>query len=234
VVGINTAIRAGADGIGFAIPVAALRDVLGQLKEKGYVERGKLGLAFQPITPALANALRLDRARGALVSEVASGSSAAKAGIQAGDVIVAVNGSPIRRAEELPRNVARHAPGASIEVELLREGATLTLRATLDKLEDDDGGPPPPRRNERGASTKSELLGIEVEDLPGGGVRVTSLTKPLKDLQPGDIIVEMNGEGVRDVADLRGKLKRLDPKGTALLRVRRGDHQRYVGVPLSQ
>ena len=232
VIGINTAIRAGADGIGFAIPVAALRDVLGQLKDKGFVERGKLGLAFQPITPALAKALGLDRVRGALVSEVMAGSSAAKAGIQPGDVVVAVNGVTIRRAEELPRNVARHAPGTTIDVQLVRQDEALTVKATLDKLEDDDEGPPQ-RSTNRAPTSKSELLGIEVEDLPEGGVRVTALTKPLKDLRPGDVIVEVNGETVRDVAALRDKLKRLDPESTALLRVRRGEHQRYVGIPLS-
>ena len=111
VVGINTAIRAGANGIGFAIPIDEVRDVLQQLREKGHVDRGKLGLAFQVLSHDLAAAKGLSDTRGALVSEVDPGGAAARAGIQAGDVIVGINGSPIQHAEELPRRVARNPPG---------------------------------------------------------------------------------------------------------------------------
>src|SRR5690606_23920877 len=105
VIGINTAIRAGADGIGFAIPIDALKDIVGQLRDKGFVERGKLGLAFQPVTPEIAKALGFDAPHGAMVTEISPGSAAARAGIANGDVIVAVDNVEIRRAEELPRNV---------------------------------------------------------------------------------------------------------------------------------
>src|SRR6185369_4387691 len=119
VVGINAAIRAGANGIGFAIPVDALKDVLPQLREKGHVERGKLGLMFQPVTHDLAKALKLDAPKGALVAEVEPNGPAARAGIKPGDVIMEVNGVPIHHAEELPRNVARNPPGSEIKVTVL-------------------------------------------------------------------------------------------------------------------
>jgi len=234
VVGINTAIRAHADGIGFAIPVDSLRDILAQLKSKGYVERGKLGLAFQPVTQELAKALGLQRPHGALVSEVMPDSSAAKAGIRNGDVIVGVNDTAIHRAEELPRNVARHPPGASIRIALLRNRQRLTVEAKLDKLEDDEPPPQPPRPK-AAPSTRSTMLGIEIEDHPDGGVRVVGPAPPGKNLQVGDIIVEVNGKPVADVEALRGVLKTMKRKSTmVLLRIlRRGSH-RFVAIPLKQ
>jgi serine protease Do len=234
VVGINTAIRAGADGIGFATPVDALKDVMGQLQHKGYVERGKLGLVFQPIDDSLASALGLERPRGALVTHTEPSSAAAKAGIQQGDIIVRVNGVEIRRAEELPRNVARHPPGAKIQVGLLRAGRPLTVTATLDKLEDEET-PPPARR--RGQSSKThEMMGIELEDHPGGGVRIVGMDAPHgpRGLRVGDIIQEVDRKPIRDVTQLQGVMKRLHGKQpTALFKVKRGDRDLYVGVPLA-
>src|SRR5262249_40402236 len=121
VIGINTAIRPGANGIGFAIPIDAVKDVLGQLREKGHVERGRLGLAFQALTPTLATALGVDGPKGALVSDVEPGGAAARAGIKAGDVVVSVNGTPIQHADELRRRVARNAPGSTIKVGVIRD-----------------------------------------------------------------------------------------------------------------
>jgi serine protease Do len=149
VVGINTAIRAGANGIGFAIPVDALKDVLPQLREKGFVQRGKLGLAFQPMTRDLASSLGLDAPKGALVAQVEPGGPAERAGIKPGDVIVEVNGTPIHHAEELPRNVARNAPGAEIKVGVVRGKQRRDVTAKLDALVDEapaPARPPNPKR----------------------------------------------------------------------------------------
>jgi serine protease Do len=234
VVGINTAIRAGADGIGFAIPVNALKDIVQQLEDKGFVERGKLGLAFQPVTPEVAKAMQLERPWGALVSEIVPNSAAARAGIKSGDVIVAVNGTKIRRSEELPRNVARHAPGSSIDVELLREGKKMVVKARLDKLEDEDG-PPPARKSSSPRSPRAAnatALGMEFENAPEGGVRITGMTRAHEGLSRGDIITEVNAQKVGDVDDLRNALKK-SRGNTALLKIKRGDRQRYVGVPLA-
>ncbi len=137
VVGINTAIRAGANGIGFAIPIDEVKDVLGQLREKGHVERGRLGLGFQPVTADLADAMGLDGVHGALVSQVEPGGAAARAGIQARDVIVAVNGTAISHAEELPRRVARNQPGSVIDLTIVRDKQRRDVKATLDVIPDD-------------------------------------------------------------------------------------------------
>jgi len=232
VVGINTAIRAGADGIGFAIPVNALKDVVSQLKDKGFVERGKLGLAFQPVTTEIADALGLDRPRGALVSKVLPRSAAAKAGIKSGDVITAIGNTPIIRSEELPRNVARHAPGSSITVHVLRRGKKLKLSARLDKLEDESAHQDR-RRSPKAKRKASSMLGIELENAQGKGVRVVGFSKPQKGIQPGDLIVEVNGVRVRNVKGFSAALKKVRGD-TALFKVKRNNRERFVGVPLSE
>ncbi len=231
VVGIATAIRAGADGISFAIPIHALKETVSQLKDRGYVQRGKLGLAFQPVTKHLAQALGLGQPRGALVSEVMRGSAAAKAKIKPGDVILAVDGVKIRRAEELPRNVARHAPGASIAIELFRNGKTIQRTATLDKLEGEDG-PPKRRAGKQPPPERESMLGIEVEDASSGGVRIVGLTRPHDDLRPGDVIVEINGTKIRNVAALRAVLGKASAGDSVLFRIERNGNSRFVGVPL--
>ncbi len=229
VIGINTAIRADAEGIGFAIPVDVLKDVVTQLKEKGFVERGKLGLAFQPITPELATALGMERPRGALVNDVQKGSSAANAGIQSGDVIVAVNGIELKRSEELARNVARHPPGTNVEFTLLRTGHTMIVHATLDKLQERERAKP------RTQTTKPEsdrMLGLEVDEHAGGGAVVAGLTKPIEGLSEGDVIVEVSGKPVANVAALRSLLEEHKKGSTVLLRVQRGEHTYFVALPI--
>jgi serine protease Do len=232
VIGINTAIRAGADGIGFAIPIDVLKDIIPQLVDKGFVERGKLGLMFQPVTPEIAAAVGLDRPWGAMVSEVMPGSAAARAGIQSGDVITAVQGEDIHRAIELPRNVARHAPGSTIQVAVLRDGKRLDVKATLDKLEEDKAKPPT-RKAPASKPPSRKVQGIDVEDAKGLGARVTKTDGSVKGLMPGDLIVAVGGETVRTAAELHERLAAAKGKEAVLAQIRRGDHRRYVGIPIT-
>ncbi len=230
VVGINTAIRAGADGIGFAIPVRTLKDVMAQLRNKGFVERGKLGLLFQPVTEEIARAMGLDRPNGALVSEIAPNSAAGRAGLRAGDVIVGVGDVAIDRATQLPRNVARYAPGSTIDVHVLRKGKRLTLRAKLDKLEERERSPqgtPAARKLKNG-----KMLGLQIADHPDGGVRVIGLNRPHNGIERGDVIVEIDGKSVTNVAALKSAVAKAKSRDTVLLKVRRGNRHRYVGIPL--
>jgi serine protease Do len=231
VIGINTAIRAGADGIGFAIPVDALKDIVAQLKDKGFVERGKLGLAFQPVTAEIAQAVGLDRPRGAMVTEILAGSAAARAGFVAGDIIVAVDGAEIHRAEELPRNVARHAPGSTISIDFLRKGNKQSIKATLDKLEDYTQ-PPARSPGKSPTSPGDERLGLELDDHPDGGARVTGMTRPVDGLLPGDRIVELNGRAITNSDALAKGIAALETGATALLKIERRGTPRYVGVPI--
>ncbi len=229
VIGINTAIRAGADGIGFAIPVDALKDVIAQLKTKGFVERGKLGLTFQPVTPELAAALGMERAEGAMVNEVLKNGAAAKAGIHPGDVIVTVDGVGIHRSEELARNIARHAPGSSVDVTVLRHGKPVIARATLDKL---DEGEQPKAATRAGTPKPDRMFGIDVADVPGGGVRVVDLATPIEGLSQGDVIVEVAGKPIANVAELRSELDGHKKGETVLLKVQRNGKALFVGMPV--
>jgi serine protease Do len=233
VVGINTAIRAGANGIGFAIPIDALKDVLQQLRDKGHVDRGKLGLAFQPITNELAKAMQLGSTHGALVADVEPGGSAARAGIQPGDVIVAVNGTPITHAEELPRNVARNAPGSQIKIALERGKQRRDVTATLDTLVDPDAASQPVRRptSSHDAQQPQTRLGLQVSDAQGGGVRIDGISEQSAgELRPGDVIVELAGSRVGNVAQLRSALTKVKPGTTVLAKVKRGELTRYAAV----
>jgi serine protease Do len=232
VIGINTAIRAGANGIGFAIPVDALKDVLPQLRDKGHVDRGKLGLLFQPMTSDLAKALGLPAPKGALVAELEPGGPAERAGIKPGDVIVAVNGTAINHAEELPRNVARNAPGSQIKVTLLRSGKTVDVAAKLDAMKDDDDATPPGRRGPAAPQghQSADKLGIQASDAPGGGVRVERVLDDDSELQPGDVITEVNSQPVKDVAALNAQMSKLKPGTTALVKVKRGKVTRFAAV----
>jgi serine protease Do len=235
VVGINTAIRPGANGIGFAIPIDAVKDVLGQLREKGHVERGRLGLAFQPMTPDLATALGVDGPKGALVSDVEPGGAAARAGIKPGDVVVSVNGTSIQHAEELPRRVARNAPGSAIKVGFVRDKQPREVSATLDAMHDDDAPVSGTRRGAQPSAQPVDKLGIRVSDAPGGGAKVDGIMDDtsIRDLAPGDVILEVNRTAVKDVQGFRAAMSKQKPGSTALLKVRRGRQTLFAAVPIA-
>ena len=138
-VGINTAIfsqTGGSVGIGFAIPINLAKDVLRQLKDRGQVVRGYLGVAVMPVTPEARRAAKLDSARGALVAEVVAGSPAASAGLKPGDVIVAFQGEPIQNPHDLTRRVAGTPPGAKVTLRVARGGGETSVDATLGRLKD--------------------------------------------------------------------------------------------------
>src|SRR5262249_44791469 len=160
VIGINTAINPNGRGIGFAIPADALKDVLGQLITTGKVSRGWLGVAIQPVDATLGKALGTGGAKGALVAEVVPRGPAERAGIKAGDVIVSLDGSPVASSEDLPRMVARHAPGSQSKLEILRNGKREVVKLTLEELKEEpvrvsDQSPAP-------GSSAPEGLGIEI------------------------------------------------------------------------
>jgi serine protease Do len=232
VVGINTAIRPDANNIGFAIPIDALRDVLPQLRDKGRVVRGKLGLVFQPISAELAKALKLDDGKGALVAQIEAGGAAARAGIKPGDVITSVNGTAIVHGDELPRRVAKNAPGSEIRVGLVRAGKAVEVKATLDVLDDEEAPPPPPKGPQK---PESSQLGIQVSNLKSGeGVRVDSIGRgsPVKELAPGDIILEVDGKSVKNADELEKVLAGSKPGSVLLAKIRRGEASRFAAVPI--
>src|SRR6202041_69180 len=134
VVGVNTAIYSpsgGSVGIAFSIPASTVKSVIAQLKEKGSVSRGWIGVQIQPVTQDIADSLGLKKAEGALVAEPQATGPAAKAGIQAGDVITAVNGETVKDARELARTIGGLAPGSSAKLDVLHQGKTKIVNLTL-------------------------------------------------------------------------------------------------------
>ncbi len=157
VIGINTAIHPRGHGLGFAIPIDDIKEVLPQLLAKGRVDRGRLGVMVEPLDAPTAKALGLGAPRGAWVTVVEKGSPAERAGLRAGDLIVDVDGAPIVRQQDLQRIIARHTPGAKASLGLLRRGSLLTVDVTLGELRAnvDDSSAPAGRANDSDLGARS-------------------------------------------------------------------------------
>ena len=168
VVGINTAILASGQGIGFATPSNIAKSIIPQLESKGKVVRGMIGVQVQNVTPELAKSFGMSEPKGALVAQVNPDTPAAKAGIHRGDIIIEFNGHPIHEMNELPRMVADTAPGSKATLKVLREGKEKTLNLTITELTDEQAGPGQRRRG--GRENPSGSGGAEPD--PGSGPAV--------------------------------------------------------------
>lgn len=240
VVGIDTAIvsqSGGSVGIGFAIPIDLAKGILPQLQAQGHVTRGWLGVSIQPVTPALAKALQLAEPKGALVAQVLPDSPAAKAGLKAGDVIVAYEGHPITKASDLPRFVAATEIGRAATLQVLRDAKSLSFTAQITEL--------PEPGQVAATSSGRETLGLAVQPLSPAlakelgvvdktGVVVADVRdgSPAAEagIQPGDVIVEANRRPVKTVADLRSALDAQKPGEPTLLRLHRKDASLFVAL----
>lgn len=236
VVGISTAMAAG-QGIGFAIPVDALEEVLPQLLAKGFVSRGRLGVAVQAVDAPLARALGLDEASGALVGEVEPGSPAEKAGIRPGDVIVALDDTSVVHGHDLPRFIGRHAPGTKVSIKLIGQGAkSRSVDVTLDQLRDHErehgrgmpaAGDPAPAARGRGD------LGLELGDDPRAGIVVVDVlpgSEVAEELEPGDVILEVNGSAPKSAREAETRIRGTTAGRPALLKVQRYGRTGFVAI----
>ncbi len=220
--GVNTAILSGTGGnigIGFAIPSNMVREVVEQLLEHGNVQRGRIGLAIQDVTPGLAQALELSTDRGALVTQIEPGSSAEQAGIQAGDVIVAINGKPIDSSTDLRNEIGLIRAGDSVEVTANRDGERRTTRATVAA---ETAGSAAGARAADPASV-SLLAGATIMELPSDhpaygrvqGLWVSAVAAGSAaarfGLRADDIITGVNREPIASVAELTAALNRARP-----------------------
>ncbi len=240
VVGINTAIVAGGTGIGFAIPVNMAREIVRQLKDRGRVTRGWLGVMIQEVTKELAEQFGLEEPMGALVSDVVQDGPADKAGIERGDIIVEFDGQTIRKMNQLPRIVASHAPGSTVEVVVLRKGDRKTFRVTLGELKEETLAGRARIEEELGLTVQEvtpELrkhLGLDVEK----GLVVSGVERGSPAYQAGirrgDVIIEVNQREVEDLDDYRKALEQSKGKESVLFLVKRGAGTLYVVVPLSK
>jgi len=244
VIGVNTAIfspSGGSVGIGFDIPADTAKMIVAQLKEKGHVTRGWLGVQIQPVTADIANSLGLKNAAGAIVDEPQSGSPAAQAGIKSGDVITAVNGVQVKDARELARTIGMMAPDTSVKLDIVRNGEPRSVTATLAQVPNeqqakaDDSAQPTsgvphlglqlaPARDVSGAGDKGVVVtGVEPDSPAAEG-----------GFQSGNVILEVGGKPVADAGDVRNALSEAKSQGKhqILIRAKMGDATRFIALPL--
>jgi serine protease Do len=218
VVGIATAINYGAENIGFAVPVDTLKQILPQLRERGTVSRGYLGVVVRNLTLAQAGAWGLADARGALVVDVPEGTPGAAGGVRHGDVVLGVDGRPVAVTKDLIDYVASRVPGTTVALDLWRDGSRVPAMVKLAERPHaaNEAIEEPPARPARVAKP-AEWLGIQVLPLTGDlrkahaipdgveGLLVGAVapTSPLYDqsVSPGDVVSEVNGRPVRSLAD---------------------------------
>jgi serine protease Do len=241
VVGVNTAIYSptgGSVGIGFAIPASVARDVIDQLRERGQVSRGYIGVQIQAITPEIADSMGLRNTRGALVAEAQADTPAARAGLQAGDVIIAVNGERIQNPRELSRLIAGLGPQRKADIAYIRDGRERTVAVTLDALPDRTASTPETGRPDRQQDQDGARLGLRLA--PGAnGVEVAEVEPgspaARNGLRQGDVILEVAGKAVRRPADVASAVRdaRASDRKTVLMRVRSGEGTRFVAVPVA-
>jgi serine protease Do len=252
VIGINTVILSptgGSIGIGFAIPAETAKAVIAQLMETGSVTRGWLGAQFQSLTPTLADALGLKKARGVLVAEPFADGPAKKAGIEAGDLIDTLNGAIVKDDHELSRRMIGLAPGTRIDLGIVRHGEEKIVALTVEEpptrktlapfhpreararprpsdLASDFGLTLAPAAQTPGnASQGAVVIGIDPEG------RATDVG-----IEAGDIILEVSGKAVHTPDDISDALNEARSGGrqVAWMRLRSGNTMRFVAVPLDQ
>jgi serine protease Do len=239
VVGINTAIfsqSGGNIGIGFATPINSAKDILPELKGKGKVTRGWLGVSIQSVTPDIASSLGLDRSRGALVAELIKDAPAERAGIKVGDVIVEFDGAEIKDSTDLPALVARTRPGKQARVKLLRDKKEMTLPVTVDELKESEVVASAKEKGELGLTVQklTPELAENLELSNAQGLVITSVEpgSPADDagLQQGDLIVEIDRKPIREVADFRKAVGDVKKGQRLLFLVRRGGNSLFVAL----
>ena len=238
VVGINTAIIASGQGIGFAIPINMAKEVAPQLQKRGHVTRGLLGVAIQDVTPELAKSLGLKESKGALVSQVVPGGPADKAEIEQGDVIVSFDGRMVDDSKDLPRIVASTTVGKTVTVKLLRDGKEVESQAKVGEMEEEN-------TTETEQSPIHPSLGVTVQNLTpqiarelglkkSAGVVVTGVEpgSPAAEasIQTGDVIQAVNRKPVKNVDDFVKIVEKAKGDGSLLLLVQRGQNTLFAAV----
>jgi serine protease Do len=249
VIGVNTAIYSpsgGSVGIAFAIPSDTVKTVVAQLKDRGAVTRGWIGVQIQPVTQDIADSMGLKKAEGALVAEPQPGSPADKAGIKSGDVIVSVNGEPVRDARYLARRISSMAPNTSVKLGLLHDAKEQTVTLTLGELPKEQQARVGPGQEQQREVPDSDVphLGLSlapasaVAGAGGAGVAVTAVdpSGPAADrgFSVGDVILDVGGKTVGKPGDVKKAIEeaRAAGKHTVLMRVKTGERTRFVAIPL--
>jgi serine protease Do len=255
VIGMNSMIYSptgGSVGIGFAIPASTIHDVIAQLKSHGHVNRGWLGVQIQSITPEMAASLGSKDMTGAIIAEVVPSGPAAKAGMQQGDIVIAVNGKAVQDSRDLSRRVATLLAGSKATFTIMRDGsrkditADITLRKDQQVASNQKGGD-----NDQSES-KTKAMGLGLSPLTPdvrrqfnlddsvNGVLVTDVDPNSdaadKGLRPGDILRSIGNKPVHSPQDVQGRVADAHAAGrkSVLLLVTRGGGERFIAVDIGE
>jgi serine protease Do len=242
VIGINTAIIASGQGIGFAIPINMAVDVIPQLKNKGQVTRGWLGIAIQDITPELAKSFGLKEKKGALVADVVKDGPAEKAGIERGDVIVEFDGKEVAESKDLPRIVAAVPVGKNVTIKLLKDGKAITKNVKIAQMEE--------TTTKVAEGPVGKQIGITVQNITpeigralglknASGAVITQVESgsPAADagLQRGDVIKEVDRKTIKNANECIQNIelaKKGNDSSSILLLIQRNENSLYIAVTL--
>lgn len=242
VVGVNTAIVARGQGIGFSIPINMAEFVINQLKEGGKVVRGWLGVYVQKVTPEIASSFDLQEDEGALVSDVEPGSPADKAGIKRGDVIVKFDGKKVEDITDLTTSTAVTSPGSEAKLTVIEDGKTKEVTVKLGEVPSDDAV-------SEEEDEEQENLGLRVRNLnakaakrfkieDGDGVVVTKVENggiaSEAGIKLGDVIIEIDKKQITNIDEYNTALDSIKGGGTALFLVKRGDNTIYVAIRIPE
>jgi serine protease Do len=247
VIGINSQIYSrtgGFMGLSFAIPADVALDVQKQLREKGRVARGRIGVVIQEVTRDLATSFGLDRARGALVNSVERGSPAEKAGIEATDIILSFDGKGVESSSDLPRIVGATRPGSHAAVEVWRKSAPKKLTITVGELQEERVATADKPRATKPVEAQANRLGIVVTELTAeqkkekqlsGGLLVTEVRPDARvDVRKGDVLMMLVQKGqhteLKSVEQFNRILAGLDKNAVVTLQVKRGETTAFVTI----
>src|SRR5438067_12259854 len=231
-------------GLSFAIPIDVALDIQKQLRDKGRVARGRIGVVIQEVTRDLATSFGLERPRGALVNSVEKGSPADRAGIEASDIIIGFDGKPVENSSDLPRLVGSTRPGSQAAVEVWRKGAARKLSITVGELQEERIAARDTPRSQKPSETLANRLGIVVAELSAekkkemriaNGLEVTDVRPDARaDVRRGDVLLTLVHKGqhveLKSVEQFNKLLAGLDKSAVFTLQVRRGDAVAFVTV----
>jgi len=241
VVGVNSRIFSGTGGymgLSFSIPIDVAMDVAEQLKKNGKVTRSYLGVMLQDIDRTLAESYKLSKPEGALITQVAPNSPAAKAGFKSGDVILKYNGSPISRTSDLLNYLNRTTPNQNIQLQVLRDDKIRNISATLTTAPDDT-----PAKVEQTAEQKGPVIGVSIRNLTAaeqtqlnikGGILVEEVKRggiaAQSRMTAGDIITQINNKNILNSTDFIKSVSELKKGSIARVSIIRQDQRAILGM----